>query len=350
MKFKHYKSDISEIIKGIGLDALKLRNKNILLVGANGFLGKYFVKCFEKILEEKKIKFSLDCFDNHISSKKSEYKDLSKAEEIKFYNADINNTKLKKKYHFIIYLAGIASPFIYKKFPLQTLEVSYTGVKKLLEKSKKDKSEFIFFSSSEIYGNPDKKNLPTNEIYYGNVNSFGPRSCYDEGKRVGETLCYIYKNYYNCKVKIIRPFNVFGPLMNKKDYRVIPNIINKILNKKKILIHGNGKQTRTFCYITDAMTGFFKVILKGKVGNIYNVGNPFNEISMIKLVKIFDKLLGKKNKYKLINYPKHYPADEPKRRCPDISKIKNHTKYRPIVSVSEGISRTLDYNNISAKK
>ena len=96
MKFKHYKSDISEIIKGIGLDALKLRNKNILLVGANGFLGKYFVKCFEKILEEKKIKFSLDCFDNHISSKKSEYKDLSKAKEIKFYNADINDTKLKK--------------------------------------------------------------------------------------------------------------------------------------------------------------------------------------------------------------------------------------------------------------
>ena len=96
MKFKHYKSDISEIIKGIGLDALKLRNKNILLVGANGFLGKYFVKCFEKILVEKKIKFSLDCFDNHISSKKSEYKDLSRAKEIKFYNADINNTKLKK--------------------------------------------------------------------------------------------------------------------------------------------------------------------------------------------------------------------------------------------------------------
>ena len=169
MKFKHYKSDISEIIKRIGLETLKLRNKNILLVGANGFLGKYFVKCFEKILKEKKIKFSLDCFDNHISSKKSEYKDLSKAKQIKFYNADINNTILKKKYHFIIYLAGIASPFIYKKFPLQTLEVSYTGVKKLLEKSKKDKSEFIFFSSSEIYGNPDKKNLPTKEIYYGKI-------------------------------------------------------------------------------------------------------------------------------------------------------------------------------------
>jgi UDP-glucuronate decarboxylase len=350
MKFKHYRSDIKEIVDGIGVSSRKLRNKKILLVGANGFLGKYFVKTFERFIENQKILFSLDCYDNHISSKKSEFSELSNNKYINFFNADINNVKITKVYDYIIYLAGIASPFIYKKYPLETLSVSYLGVKSLLEKCKKDKSEFIFFSSSEIYGNPDKKNLPTKEAYYGNVNSFGPRSCYDEGKRVGETLCYIYKNYYNCKVKIIRPFNVFGPLMNKKDYRVIPNIINKILNKNKILIHGNGKQTRTFCYITDAMTGFYKVILNGKSGNIYNIGNPYNEISMIKLVKIFDKLLNKKNKFKLINYPKHYPADEPKRRCPDITQAKNHLKYNPKISVTEGILRTLNYNNISAKK
>mgnify|MGYP001304472924 CR=1 FL=1 len=350
MKFKHYKSDIKEILDGIGSGYRKFRNKKILLIGANGFLGKYFVKTFESLIETKKINLLLDCYDNHISSRKSEFSLLSKNKNIKFFNADINNIKINKNYDFIIYLAGIASPFIYKKYPLETLSVCYLGVKNLLEKCKKDKSEFIFFSSSEIYGNPDKKNLPTKEIYYGNVNSFGPRSCYDEGKRVGETLCYIYKNYFNCKIKIIRPFNVFGPLMNKKDYRVIPNIINKIINKQKILIHGNGKQTRTFCYITDAMSGFYKIILNGKSGNIYNIGNPYNEISMIKLVKIFDKLLNKKNNFKLINYPKHYPADEPKRRCPDITQAKKHTNYNPKISVTEGILRTLDYNNISAKK
>ena len=350
MKFKHYKSDIKEILDDIGSSYRKFRNKKILLIGANGFLGKYFVKTFESLIETKKINLLLDCYDNHISSRKSEFSLLSKNKNIKFFNADINNIKINKKYDFIIYLAGIASPFIYKKYPLETLSVCYLGVKNLLEKCKKDKSEFIFFSSSEIYGNPDKKNLPTKEIYYGNVNSFGPRSCYDEGKRVGETLCYIYKNYFNCKIKIIRPFNVFGPLMNKKDYRVIPNIINKIINKQKILIHGNGKQTRTFCYITDAMSGFCKIILNGKLGNIYNIGNPYNEISMIKLVKIFDKLLKKKNNFKLINYPKHYPADEPKRRCPDITQAKKHTNYNPKISVTEGILRTLDYNNISAKK
>ena len=350
MKFKHYKSDIIEIIDGIGPDINKFKKKKILLIGANGFLGKYFVKTFERLIDEKNISLSLDCYDNHISSKKTEFYTLSDSKFIKFFNANINNIRIKKKYDYIIYLAGIASPFIYKKYPLETLSVSYLGVKNLLDKCKKDKSEFIFFSSSEIYGNPDKKNLPTKEDYYGNVNSFGPRSCYDEGKRIGETLCYIYKNYFKCKIKIIRPFNIFGPLMNKKDYRIIPNIINKILNNKKILIHGNGKQTRTFCYITDAITGFYKIILKGKKGNIYNVGNPNNEISMIKLVKIFDKLLNKKNKYKLINYPKHYPADEPKRRCPDIKRAVTHTQYNPKISVVEGILRTLEYNKISAKK
>ena len=350
MKQQHYENDIIEIVNGIKKEYSILKSKKVLLVGANGFLGKYFVKVFEKIIEEKKTNFLLDCYDNHISSKKSEFSFLSKNKRIKFFNGDINKIKLKKKYDIIIYLAGIASPFIYKKYPLQTLSVSYLGVQNLLEKSKKDKSKFIFFSSSEIYGNPDPEHLPTKETFYGNVNSFGPRSCYDEGKRVGETLCYIYKNYFKCDIKIIRPFNVFGPLMNKKDYRVIPNIINKILNKKKILIHGDGKQTRTFCYITDAMIGFLKIILIGKSGSIYNIGNPYNEISMIKLVKIFDQLLNKENKYKLINYPKHYPADEPRRRCPDISQSKKHVNYFPKVSVKEGIIRTLKFNKISAKR
>jgi UDP-glucuronate decarboxylase len=157
MKFKHYKSDIIEIIDGIGPDINKFKKKKILLIGANGFLGKYFVKTFERLIYEKNISLSLDCYDNHISSKKTEFYTLSDSKFIKFFNANINNIRIKKKYDYIIYLAGIASPFIYKKYPLETLSVSYLGVKNLLDKCKKDKSEFIFFSSSEIYGNPDKK-------------------------------------------------------------------------------------------------------------------------------------------------------------------------------------------------
>lgn len=338
-------NDIKEIVINLKNQIHNLDKKKILLLGSEGFLGRYFVKVFNEILNNTKNKFSLDCFDNFISSKPNKIKNFNK--KITFQKKDISNYKFKKKYDYIIYLAGIASPTIYKKYPVETLKVSYEGVKNLLEKSKRDKSKFILFSSSEIYGNPDIKNLPTKENYYGYVNSFGPRSCYDEGKRIGETLCYVYKEYFNCSISIIRPFNVFGPLMAKNDYRILPNIVNKIKSKKKILVHGNGKQTRTFCYITDAMTGFLKVILSNMSGEIWNIGNPNNEINMINLIKIFNNLLNRKNSYKLINYPKHYPADEPIRRCPDISKSIKYLNFKPKIDVKTGIERMIKYNNLA---
>ncbi len=340
MSSRIHDEDINNIVKLIKIDFRKLKNKKILLIGYNGFLGKYFVDIFSAF--RKSINFELDCCDNFISSKKKKIKNNN----FKYIYGDILNIDLKKRYDLIICLAGIASPALYKKFPIETLDVSYLGVKRLLNKSKKDRSQFIFFSSSEIYGNPDIKNIPTKESFYGFVNSFGPRACYDEGKRIGETLCYIYKTYYNVNIKIIRPFNVFGPLMSKNDFRIIPNITNKIVKKKPILIHGKGTQTRTFCYISDAITGFFKVILNGKAGEIYNIGNPNNEINLINLKKIFDKIMRKKNQFKKIEYPNNYPGDEPQRRCPNIKKSIKHTGYKPLISVEEGIRRVLSFNKI----
>ena len=346
MKTFYNQNDILEIVENLKQETRLIRNKKILLLGHNGFLGKYFVKIFDQIITDKKINFTVDCYDNYISSSILNKQKINNKKKINFFKADVSKFKFKKKYDIIIFLAGIASPFIYKKFPLETLSVCYSGVLNLITKAKNDRCKFVFFSSSEIYGNPDKKNLPTKESYYGNVNSFGPRSCYDEGKRVGETLCYIYNKYYNCDVKIIRPFNVFGPLMDKNDYRIIPNIIKKINSNKKILIHGDGKQTRTFCYITDAITGFLKVILRKNKDLIYNIGNPKNEISMNSLVKSFDKILNKKNKFSLISYPDHYPADEPRRRCPNINLAIKNLNYYPKVSVEEGIKRVLQFNKI----
>ena len=224
--------------------------------------------------------------------------------------------------------------------PLQALNVSYNGTKNYLEKARKDKSKFIFFSSSEIYGNPDKKNIPTKENFYGYVNSYGPRSCYDEGKRVGETLCYIYKKYYKTKVKIIRPFNVYGPGMEKLDYRVIPNIVRSIRENKIMNIYNTGKQTRTFCYITDAINGFLQVIANDNKNVIFNVGNDENEISIINLVKIVNKITKKSFKYRYMNN-KNYPGDEPQRRCPDISLLKKLSNYKNKMSLEEGIKRTI---------
>ncbi len=346
MKLFYNQNDIIEILQNLKSEIRFMKNKKILLLGHNGFLGKYFVKIFDQIISNYNLKLKVDCYDNFISSSSLYEQKIININKIKFHKANVSKFKFKKKYDVIIFLAGIASPFIYKRFPLETLSVSYDGVSNLVSKAKKDKSKFIFFSSSEIYGNPDKKNLPTRETYYGNVNSFGPRSCYDEGKRVGETLCYIYNKYYNCDIKIIRPFNVFGPLMDKNDYRIIPNIIKKISSNKKILIHGDGKQTRTFCYITDAITGFFKVIFRKNNNLIYNIGNPNSEINMINLVKTFDKILNKKNKFKLISYPNHYPADEPRRRCPDIKLANKKLNFYPKITVTEGIRRVLKFNKI----
>jgi len=339
----NFENDTNEIFSNLKNENKFFYNKNILLVGSNGFLGKYFLKYFLKLSDSGKRNLKIDCVDNNISSKYNKKFNKEFNKDFNFIKGDISKMSLKKKYNIIIFLAGIASPFIYRKYPIETLKVSYEAVKNLLDKSKRDKSLFIFFSSSEIYGNPNKDNIPTEETYYGHVNSFGPRSCYDEGKRIGETLCYVYKNYFKVKIKIIRPFNVFGPGMDPKDYRVIPNIISKIKNKEKIQIFGNGNQTRTFCYITDALTGFIKIIVKGKTGEIYNVGNNNNEISMNKLITIYKKILKKNIEYKYTKYPEEYPADEPIRRCPDISKLKKDTGYTPFVSIHEGLKRNLKY-------
>ena len=331
--------DSIEIFKKLTVKENKFfSKKKILLLGSDGFLGRSFLEYFF-LLNTKKIDFNLDCVDNNISSDK---KNHFKNKKIKFYSQDISYFKPKKKYDIIIFLAGIASPTIYKEYPLEALEVSYLGAKKYLDFAKKNKSLFIFFSSSEIYGNPDKKNIPTRESYYGNVNSFGPRSCYDEGKRVGETLCYIYKEYYNTKVKIIRPFNVFGPTMNKNDDRVIPKFVRAIKNNKPITVYSNGKQTRAFCYITDAMVGFLKVICTGKIGQVYNVGNDKEEINMNYLSLKLKKLLTKNINIKKIKYPKVYPSNEPLRRCPDLQKIKRDTNFVPIETLDSSLKKFID--------
>ena len=186
-------------------------------------------------------------------------KDILKTKNFNFIKSDVaKKININLKPDIIIHAAGIASPFYYRKKPLETLEVAIQGTKNCLRIAKQNKSKFIFFSSSEIYGDPDSKHVPTKETYRGNVSSIGPRACYDESKRLGETLCYIYNNYHKLHTNIIRPFNVYGPGMGQKDYRIFPNFISNIINKKTLKIYGDGKQTRTYCYITDAMEGFYE--------------------------------------------------------------------------------------------
>ena len=339
------KEDIEAIFLNTKKIAKSLENKTILITGGNGFLGKYFVELFKKYNKFSNNKINILVYDNKLIKK---FKETSN--NIKFIKHDVSNKIItSRKIDIIIHAAGIASPYYYRKQPIETLDVAINGTRNCLEIAKKYNSKFIFFSSSEIYGDPHPKYVPTKETYRGNVSTLGPRACYDESKRLGETLCYIYNNYYKIHTNIIRPFNVYGPGMGQYDYRIFPNFISNALNKKKIKIYGSGNQSRTYCYITDAIEGFIRVICLGKPGEAYNIGNNKPEVSVKDVFSIFEKIYANKLKVDFVNHPKSYPNDEPQRRCPDLSKSKKHLNYKPKIKLNNGLKKYLDWAKVHYK-
>ncbi len=349
MKNFFINEDIEQIVKNTKNELSQLNNKHILLTGGNGFLGKYFTKTIDTFNCEYKKNIKLTNIDNFVTSKNNFSQNI-KSKNIKFVKADAGKKiYIKGKVDYIIHAAGIASPFYYRAKPLETLDVAVNGLRNILELAKNKKAKVLFFSSSEIYGDPDVRQIPIKETYRGYVNTMGPRACYDEGKRLGETLCYIFNQKYNLHTNIVRPFNIYGPGMQEKDYRVLPNFASLIKRKKSIKIYGSGKQTRTFCYISDALNGFFKILIKGRSGEAYNIGNPKPEISMIGLHKLSEKILNKKIRMQKINYPKTYPADEPRRRCPSIYKANLHLNYHPKIDLKEGLKKFYEWTDKNYK-
>ena len=339
-------SDIEQIVDNLSDVSQGFSGKTVLLTGGRGFLGRYFMQVFnllnQKVLDEK---VRLIVLDNLITSGK-EGSDIPKYKHIEFINHNvIEKISFEKNVDYIIHAAGIASPYYYRAYPLETLEVATNGTQNMLELALSKSARLTFFSSSEIYGDPDKKNIPTKESYKGNVSCTGPRACYDESKRVGETLCNIYHNLKGIHTNTIRPFNVFGPGMQETDYRVLPNFTSRIKGNIPLQIYGTGKQTRTFCYITDAMEGFIRVILNGVPGEAYNIGNPNPEISVKELIEKMEKILGKRIEYDIVDYPDSYPADEPNRRCPDILKAKIQINYNPKIDFNEGLKRFIHWSD-----
>ncbi len=338
-------NDIQTIFLNTKRIAKSLEGKTILITGGNGFLGKYLVEIFSKYNEFFTKKIKLIVYD--INLKNNSYK---KKNNIRYIKKDVSDKIIiKKKIDIILHAAGIASPYYYRKKPINTLDVAINGTKNCLEIAKKNNSKFIFFSSSEIYGDPDAKNVPTKESYRGNVSTLGPRACYDESKRLGETLCYIYNNYYKIHTNIIRPFNIYGPGMGQYDYRIFPNFISNILNNKKIRIYGSGKQTRTYCYVTDAIEGFIRVICLGKSGEAYNIGNNKPEVSVKNIYQVLKKIYKGKVNAVTVSHPKSYPNDEPQRRCPDLNKSIKHLGYIPKIKLTVGLQKYLDWAKVYYK-
>ncbi len=326
------------------------KNKKIIIFGSEGFIGFYLKKYFTKYFKELKIS-ELILADKKI---KQNVYFSKKIKKIKFDLINDNFTKFKIKSNVIIHAASIASPVFYRKYPLKTCFVNTEGVKKILEYSKIKKNiSVLFFSSSEIYGNPNAANMPTRESYNGNVSCCGPRACYDESKRYAETLCYIYAKYFKVSVKVARPFNNYGPGLDVKDGRVPSDFARSIINKSNIILHSDGTAKRSFCYIADACAGYINMIPLKKY-TILNIGND-KEITIQQLAKIYQTI----SKSEFAFYPKiifkkhkdkNYLTDNPERRCPDLAMAKKIIKYKVHTNIYDGVRKYLQFLKYDYKR
>jgi len=315
--------------------------KTALITGGAGFIGSYLCEEFLKR------SFKVITVDNLITGQKKNIIHLLGNINFKFIFADISKPSFCKgqvknyKLDYIFHFASPAGPnpyssLSYMQIPIETYLVNSLGTHLLLNLAKKNKAEFLFASSSEIYGNPLEH--PQKESYFGNVNPIGPRACYDESKRFGEMATMTFAKKFGIKVKIIRIFNTYGPRMNPKDGRSITLFITQALKNKPLTIFGSGKQTRSFCYIDDLVEGVISVIEKGATGEVYNLGSP-QEITINKTVK---KILSLTNSSSKIIYKKSC-QDDPERRCPDISKARKYLNWQPGISFEQGLLKTIDY-------
>lgn len=336
--------DVATIAEEVRDDARELAGRTVLVSGGAGFLGRYLLGVFRylnrRVLETPCRVISVD---NYITGERDGAFGANADPRVLSMWADVTQPlPLREPVHYIIHAAGLASPVYYQQYPLETIESAVMGAKNLLELGRKTKlKSFLLFSSSEIYGDPDPRSVPTPETYCGNVSSIGPRACYDESKRLAETLSLVYHQRFGVPVKIVRPFNVYGPGMKPHDHRVVPTFGLRALRGEVLPIHGDGHQTRTFCYVTDALVGFLKVLFAGRPGEVYNVGNDDQEITMGELARIFVEAGGVGARVETIPYPATYPAGEPQRRAPDLTKIRTELGYAPSVPLRDGVRRFL---------
>lgn len=302
----------------------------ILLTGAAGFLGSHISN---KLLLEGHTVIGLDDFS---TGRKSNLEPFYTNPLFSMIEHDIRMPYFLET-DAILNFACPASPKYYQDDPVRTIETNFMGAINLLRLAKETGASFIQASTSEIYGDPIE--TPQVETYWGNVNPIGIRSCYDEGKRAAETLCFDYKRQYNVDSRVIRIFNTYGPNMFQNDGRVVSNFIVQALRGEPLTVYGDGSQTRSFCYVSDLIEGIYQMLIYDKsIDTPINLGNP-REFTMLELAEIIIKATDSVSK---IVY-KDLPLDDPRQRKPDITLARNILKWEPKIEILEGINLTVDY-------
>jgi UDP-glucuronate decarboxylase len=349
------REDVARIFDRLGPAAGdSFTGKRILVTGCAGFLGRLFSQFFAGELarrgaEPERVVLA----DNFMLGRPAWLERLAgRNNRAEIRRLDIANPGAAGddfgSFHYIVHLASIASPTFYRRHPFETLDANVWGLRRLIDTCDPGLlAGLLFFSSSEIYGDPDPAAIPTPEDYPGLVHCRGPRACYDEAKRFGETLCHLAGEVRGLKIATVRPFNNYGPGMRLDDRRVPADFASAVLSGRDIVILSDGSPTRTFCYVADAVFGYLLALLKG-AGQVFNIGSPGPEIGVGRLAEVFAAAGRAGHGYTgRIVFAKSGEADylthNPRRRCPDISRAREALGYAPEVGLEEGVARYLTH-------
>jgi nucleoside-diphosphate-sugar epimerase len=350
------RADLASIVSRAGSELEAMAGKRLLVTGGAGFLGFYLV---QGVLEWNRAvdparRVSLTVVDSFARGVPDWLDGLDGLDGLTLLQHDIREPLPTGLGHFeyVVHAAGIASPTYYRLHPIETMDANITGLRQLLDRAvgaavSGDRTDgFLFFSSSEIYGDPPAEHIPTPETYRGNVSCTGPRACYDESKRYGETLCVNFARQHELPVTIARPFNNYGPGLKITDRRVIPDLARDILAGRDITLLSDGAATRTFCYASDAIVGYFKVLVRGRPGEPYNVGAEAPEVSVGELAErlcaLSRDLFGYAGEVvHATSEEADYLVDNPARRRPSIEKARSELAFSPEVGLDDGLERSL---------
>ena len=349
-------SDLDTVVSDLREELARLAGKRLLITGGAGFLGYYLVHAalhFNAGVGRSQ-PIDVTVWDNFARGAPEWLRALASTPHLHVEPRDLTRPlpDPMPEFAWVVHAAGIASPPFYRKHPIQTIDANIVGLRNLLDwavtrsETRAPVEGFLFFSSSEIYGDPPADAIPTPETFRGLVSCTGPRACYDESKRFGETLCVVFARERGIPTKIARPFNNYGPGLKISDRRVMPDLARDVLAGRDIVLWSDGRPTRTFCYASDAVTGYYKILVRGRAGEPYNIGIDRPEISMADFAetcrRTASELLGYRGRVvRGVNPESDYLVDNPSRRCPDLQKSRAELGYAPRVLVDDGVRRSL---------